>query len=168
MAFYPTYLRTAAIALLFLSACAKDDDPAPAPASTSRLTWTVDGGALTAEATAGLSPGGLLFIRGQHATSTLTKGIELVLPAQVGTFAAPGPDRARALYRTYEYQSNTTVATEYPSTAGGTITVSSYTASPELGGSVIVGTFAFLGNDTDPYGGIGTRNITQGSFNIRF
>lgn len=154
-------LRLAApvVLLTSLGACSsKKNDPA-APTIPAGVSWQVDGTTYTATNLQKVSSGNTFEFAGSITTSTIdSKGVDITFPKAVGTYAIPGTG-ATAVTAVYVVvgpaASN---AAGYVGT-GGTITVTSLTASN------ISGTFSFTGLDS--YGGAGaTKTISNGTFNI--
>lgn len=157
------FLRPAVamLALVALGACSKKSDtptPTPSPTTTSSFTFTDDGTPVVATLTSASVNGNQFLILGGTANSS---SFSLFTPNHTGTFTLPDPSGTTAAV--YSVAGNT----QYFA-ASGNITVSSYTASTTRGASNIVGTFSLVMGGSTTAGMPITRNITNGSFNVKF
>ena len=89
--------------------------------------------------------------------------VVVFVPHRPDTYTLSAPGSSSALYQVL-VDNNPGASAVYPAT-GGTVTVSTYTASPAIGDSHVVGTFAFSGPRS---GGSGTAVVTDGTFDVYF
>lgn len=149
------------MALATMAACSsKKDDATPAATTPAGVTWTVDGTNMTATNIQKSTSGNNFEFAGTITTSTTnSSGVDITVPKTVGTYAIPGSG-ATAIQALYLLVTPTTTPAVYNAT-GGSVTVSSVTATN------IVGTFTFTGTDTFT-GTTLTKTITNGKFNLAF
>lgn len=140
------------LAIIFLAACSKKDDPTPTPG----ISWTVDGSDMKVGAVTTPVSGTVIQLTGYRSTTTSTSStsaaiIFLTMPKKVGTYALSNNNGTASA----SYGDNGVL---YLDTTG-TITVSNLTATS------ITGTFAFTGasSSSSPNS---TKTITNGQFNV--
>ncbi|GAB3849484.1 hypothetical protein GCM10028822_13940 [Hymenobacter terrigena] len=161
MSFQLRSFRAVATVLAFasLAACSsKKDDATPTPAATTGVTYTVDGGAVTATTAGATVLGNQVVVSGVSGTSTANKGVLLTLPKATGTYTLSATSNETASYLASGNSSDI-----YDSTSGS-IVVSTYSASTTAGASNIAGTFTFTGKNSAG----ATKTVTNGTFNVKY
>ena len=155
----PLFRATAAVlAFSFVAACSsKKDDATPAP--TTGVSYTVDGGSVTATTAAAVVLGNNVIVQGVSGTGTANKGVSLTLPKRTGTFTLT--DTTTIADATYLASGN---ASDIYGATSGTIVVSTYTASATTGASNIAGTYTFTGKNTAG----ASKAVTNGKFNVKY
>lgn len=152
-------LAAPVVLLTSLVACSsKNNDPAAAtiPAGVS---WTVDGTAYTATNIQKTTTGNTFEFAGSITKSTTdSKGVDITFPKALGTYAIPGTGAA-AVTAVYVVVGPTAGAAAGYVGTGGSITVTSLTATN------ISGTFSFTGVDSFS-GSAVTKAVSNGTFNI--
>ena len=153
-------VATTVLALTTLAACSKKDDatPAPAPAATTGVTYTVDGATTTATTSSATVFGSQVIVSGVSGIGTANKGVLLELPKSTGTFTLTPTSAESASYLASGNSSDI-----YDSTSG-TIVVTTYSASTTAGASNIAGTFTFTGTNSAG----ATKVVTNGTFNVKY
>ncbi|GAB3863629.1 hypothetical protein GCM10028824_00080 [Hymenobacter segetis] len=148
------------MALATLASCSKksDDTPAPAPAATTGVTYTVDGAAVTATTSGATVVGTQVIVSGVSGTGTANKGVLLTLPKATGTYTLSATSNEDA---TYLASGNTS---DFYESTSGSIVVSTYTASATAGASNIAGTFTFTGKNSAG----ASKTVTNGTFNVKY
>ena len=149
-------LRLAATVLAFasLSACSKKKDDAPAPTNPEGMSWTVDGGNVTAATAVSQTSGSDITLAGGTGTTGASSGIFLEVPKTAGTYTLSSTSNSSASYQVTPASGSTQ---SYEATTG-TIVVSGITATN------ITGTYTFTGTDVN---GTTSKTISNGKFNVK-
>ena len=153
----------AVVAVAALAACSKKSDDA-APTRTNSMSWTVDGGNVTAPTIVAISFNGQVSIVGSTNIGAASSGniLQLSVAPQVGTYAIDNSSTAATPTRAY-YQTGT--GQTYYSAAQGDIVITNYTPSTTAGASNLVGTFSFTSRELN---NASTKAISNGKFNVYF
>lgn len=141
-----------ALTTLFTSCSDDSDDNKPATPAVG-VSWTVDGSNVTASQTQKTVNATDVDITATATSGTSASLVSLTVPKAVGTYTINSTSVASA-----DYTSGNSTGGAFYSADSGTITVTSLTATN------IIGTFSYTA--TASFGGTGTKNITNGKFNV--
>lgn len=152
------FLRAAipVMALVSLVACSKKEEVAPTPAVPPEgMTWTVDGGDVTAATSLSQLVGTTLIVSGVATTSGATTSILLQdVPKTAGLYPLTSTSVISA---SYIVTPATGSASQFYEATTGSIAISSVTATN------IIGTFTFSGLNVNG----SAKNLTNGKFNVK-
>lgn len=161
MSYTPSFRFASLLLVASLAACSsskKKEDPAPTPG----MSWSVDGAAATTTSLQSQKVGTTLTVSGTLIGSAQSTFVSLEIPNALGTYTFSPTSAASAAYST-EDRGNGRIVYYAGATGAGTVTGGGTIVVTSLTATAIVGTFTFTGINANTGA---AKTLTNGAFNV--